>query len=576
MTSTTQYFKKSMNALYEIDDGNGTNISNGAITTNSLTTTNFNATNLTCNSITASTGNVTTLNTTTGNIYSIQGLANISSINSTYWRLGGLIFRPFQSGPSYGPWFSMNYDDNSMAERNGLMIDVSNSNGVNLTVDDPLTFNIYQNGIPQMSLLNSTGFQFNNKVYIPNTLTATTGTIQTLNSTTATVGTLNLTTLNLSSATIPTLNTTTLTATNATIPTLTSTNATFTNATFTNTITVPAINSSYSNFQNIQAVTPSTATNLYTTSTASVSLGGTGGVKIANDTLRFVEVTSQYATNKATLNFYSSGNVNYDSRIVSTAGTTTAGQGTLDITSGTINLNTSNPTGVNWLIKNGNLGLETGINTNFTYVDFHSSNATISDYDARISCSGGTTTAGQGILAMGANEIDLNAPTIKINTNSFRFVPWTTYYTGTSISGLVGAITTAPTCGTSALIKYRYSIVGNTMYINYYFNQTTTTGSAAGSGYYYYIPPTGFTYNTTDIVTSTTVANGNNGTKIGTSNFKHFGTDNGIGGVYWMNGSNVMLLWCELGATYNCQNSGVYSYNTPNLYVAFDAMIPIS
>ena len=142
--------------------------------------------------------------------------------------------------------------------------------------------------------------------------------------------------------------------------------------------------------------------------------------------------------------------------------------------------------GVN-LAKQSNYHVEVGTtaSTN-SYIDFHSSNTT-SDYDSRIIATGGTSTAGKGTINIIAN-------TIQLYSNPFRYIPWTLIDTG--VNGTSASLTNvlnfpiganAPSCSpTGATIKYRYSVVGNMLYLNYYFYQTNATGAYAGNGTYQY------------------------------------------------------------------------------------------
>ena len=187
-----------------------------------------------------------------------------------------------------------------------------------------------------------------------------------------------------------------------------------------------------------------------------------------------------------------------------------------------------------------------------------------------------TATHAQTTLNLNSTTTNITSPTININSARFRFVPWTSVVLGSSISSIVGGTTTAPACSTSATVRYMYSVIGNTIYLNFLCYQSGTTGSSAGSGVYYFQMPPGYSYNLSLLVASSTASNGNNGTKVGNSNFKHFGTDNGLGGVYTLGAANTLVLWCETGPGFRTQDSGFYSYNTPNFYVAFEASLPIN
>ena len=174
-------------------------------------------------------------------------------------------------------------------------------------------------------------------------------------------------------------------------------------------------------------------------------------------------------------------------------------------------------------------------------------------------------------------ELNMSAPTIKINTNTFRYVPWTVFSSASSLTGIVGGSTTAPQCSSTATMKYIYSVVGDTMYIKFSLYQSGGTGSSAGSGTYYYNLPTGYTLNYTSLITSSTSgSNGNTGTQIGTCSFKRFTIGNGGGFVYYLNTTNTIVLWNEINSTYNIQSSTTYEYSLNNVNYTFEASFPIT
>ena len=71
--------------------------------------------------------------------------------------------------------------------------------------------------------------------------------------------------------------------------------------------------------------TPSSAVALLTNNTASVGLGGSGGVNLAKQGNYYVEVNTTASTNSY-IDFHSSNNTfNYDTRIIATGGTSISG-----------------------------------------------------------------------------------------------------------------------------------------------------------------------------------------------------------------------------------------------------------
>lgn len=95
--------------------------------------------------------------------------------------------------------------------------------------------------------------------------------------------------------------------------------------------------------------------------------------------------------------------------------------------------------------------------------------------------------------------------------NQFRYVPWTTI--GTTIGNVLTAIvpTATPGAGNTTgasmpsfnntgtnTVKYCYSVIGNTMYVDFTY-YSTGGGGTTGTGKYIYLIPSGFTPNTTFI-----------------------------------------------------------------------------
>jgi hypothetical protein len=375
----------------------------------------------------------------------------------------------------------------------------------------------------------------------------------------------------------------------------------------------------------LNSTTPTNPVNLFTNNTSTISIGtGTGGVQLGNASSRYVGINSSSTTNQANINLYSSGNPLYDARIVSTGGTSTALQGAMDLYANTINLNSTGAVGINQtgagtinignsatqtfmygtktnitgLVTNNVSGTTWGIDTKITptttgglsatTLDFRSGNNPV--YDARIIVnSGSSTTVGQGYLNLIAKNIVLsdasnNPPVLYFGTsgsNIFRFVPWTTAYSGTTLANNVINFPTGANCPTAnagALLRYKYSVIGNTMYLNYYFYQASP--GTAGSGVYQYAVPGGYTINTTDMLSSPTSGDPN-GTRLGNAKCIYLTHNNAVGGLYLTNqGSTLgLMLWTEVGSgtswPYSAQNNTNYNYGTTGLIISFEATIPI-
>ena len=162
---------------------------------------------------------------------------------------------------------------------------------------------------------------------------------------------------------------------------------------------------------------------------------------------------------------------------------------------GTVNIGGSG--GINLAKQNFQyVEIGTSINTN-AYIDFHSSNNTV-DYDSRIIATGGTSTAGNGTLTMNgatvatnATNVNITATTFNINSNPFRYIPWTTYLGTPASFNLAGIIypagANAPKCNSAATDSYRFTVIGNTMYINFYLYQASV--GTGGNGVYQYELP---------------------------------------------------------------------------------------
>ena len=264
----------------------------------------------------------------------------------------------------------------------------------------------------------------------------------------------------------------------------------------------------------------------------------------------YVEAGSQnYATVSSYLNFHSINVPNYyDSQIIATGGSSTSyGEGTLSLLAGTINL------------------------TPTTALNATTKTITLT----------GSTTAG---------KINLVAPTIQLNTNTFRYIPWTLINTGiTGTSASLTNVLNYPTganaaiCSpTGATIRYRYSVVGNMLYLNYYFYQTNATGAYAGNGTYQYAFPSlvglGFVIDNSQLIAfSTGGTTPYGGTRMGSATLSVYGGGTNTGAVYYSNLNGIGLtIWNQVGsANGGVQSSGLYQYAGAYTIYQFEAMIPI-
>jgi hypothetical protein len=143
----------------------------------------------------------------------------------------------------------------------------------------------------------------------------------------------------------------------------------------------------------------------------------------------------------------------------------------------------------------------------------------------------------------------------------------------------VAAPTTNPTCNTNAGVIFRYSIIGNTLYLNYKFYQVSA--GTSGSGVYLHIIPNipGIEIDTTDISFSTTTSNTNYGTRFGSCSLSIYGSGSNAIGYVYMDSNNKLILWGEGGfgggVSFNAHSSTYFQYSSALFKVSFDAMIPL-
>ena len=292
MTSTTQYFKKSMNAIYEIDDGAGTSIADGNITTNSIATSNFNTDNFTATLLNATTANITTGNINNINSYNIASdaiVANtgtINEINSTTGNIGtlnsdtitnsGAITTTYLNIKNGG--FVYNGDTSTYSEQ---FIN-TDTNIYRYILYPPINRSIWTingNNILDMD---------DTKITVPKINSTTIN-----NSGTTTTGTLASTTINNTGTTT----TNVLHATTAVISDISGNNSDYNYINATNFTGLNSIIGTLTN-QNITALTPTSPANLWTTNTGDINIGGSGTVKIP--TLTSTTVNSTTINNSGT------------------------------------------------------------------------------------------------------------------------------------------------------------------------------------------------------------------------------------------------------------------------------------
>jgi hypothetical protein len=191
-------------------------------------------------------------------------------------------------------------------------------------------------------------------------------------------------------------------------------------------------------------------------------------------------------------------------------------------------------------------------------------------------------------------DISCNNLTVATNmfygANRFRYVPWTSI--GTTIGNVLTAIVATTTAGggtvgsmpsfntTGTTVKYCYSVIGNTMYIDFTYYSTGSSGGL-GTGKYIYLIPSGYTANTTfampyALSSSQTTPSG---TLIGSSSFLLTGS--------WFYGGQVWLVQhstTSIGIGINVLNNALsgsdniigYSLSANPVNFTFSCSFPIN
>ena len=278
----------------------------------------------------------------------------------------------------------------------------------------------------------------------------------------------------------------------------------------------------------------------------------------------------------------------FDSRIASLGGTATDGGGTLNLASGTINFNLATTVNSNTpqfnLVYGGN-SLELNAGGNAASIDFHSNSSFTTDWDARIISQGGSSSAGGGALYLNANatggSINIDTPTLKINNNTFRYVPPTTY-------------TPTLSNGTCVNRSGSYSITGGMMTVQITFD-TLAGGTTSFAGPYLYGIPTGFTIKSvayggapaggqiirTDVTNTSTYSNVS-GTNLGNGYIQERTVNNARVSVVAYS-TTTLALFVSASQTagyyslhYNSLSAGIFRYSTANMFVSFTATFPIN
>jgi hypothetical protein len=182
--------------------------------------------------------------------------------------------------------------------------------------------------------------------------------------------------------------------------------------------------------------------------------------------------------------------------------------------------------------------------------------------------------------------------------NQFRYVPWTqfNYSLSTACVGTVVATTVAgasvagtqPMANIGSSIKYAYSVIGNTMYLDYTYisNGFQTGGNSGTSGLkYLYTIPTGYSPNTTHISAHQLLSGqtATSGSIIGNCWVLKSGSWSYNGGVYLCNAGtggsvvvNDIAIIMSINAQLTGQNNADYGESAQSVNFTFTCSFPIN
>jgi hypothetical protein len=176
---------------------------------------------------------------------------------------------------------------------------------------------------------------------------------------------------------------------------------------------------------------------------------------------------------------------------------------------------------------------------------------------------------GQSIYADTITCQSVYTDTMTITSNSFRYVPWTD--SNMTFSQIVTSTTsTFPT--STVTPTYIYSIIGNTMYVN--FNYIRAGTNTSGTGYYYYKIPAGETIST---LLDTSAVPDIAGSIVGLCHFYVSDSTTSIGWVI-KSGTDKLSVRANAGnagSNVSYQGQGYYEYGAV-VKIAFEASFPIA
>jgi len=168
----------------------------------------------------------------------------------------------------------------------------------------------------------------------------------------------------------------------------------------------------------------------------------------------------------------------------------------------------------------------------------------------------------------------------KINSYNFNYIPWTVITEGKNITIAenranaffdIMTASTLPYPSTKGQFLYMYSVIGNTLYIQYLYRSYALASAAgsAGSGTYFFKIPSTVTINSKLLEFESSIA---------------LGSCVGSGHMYGLNHRNSALhVSCQYNNLVLVESSGLvlhsssyYYYSLENLSINFEAMVPLA
>jgi predicted RecA/RadA family phage recombinase len=199
-----------------------------------------------------------------------------------------------------------------------------------------------------------------------------------------------------------------------------------------------------------------------------------------------------------------------------------------------------------------------------------------------ITHTGNNIGSSSGTITINPTTCNMNPTTFQLFNNPFRYVPWTVYNNiANSGTVFVKGFTSNPTFNyISSALNGIYSVMGNTLFIEYYFYQASNSGTLLGSGVYMFPLPSGYQIDTTKVVLwSNTGNNQDQASSLGKMCYTWYNNANNTGSVlgFVVSGVSYVVLFLETGAYTGIGGGGGYAggANLAGLKYSYTAMIPI-